>query len=341
MPVRPRSAALLAAVAATVAAAAFATTDAPDDSLESRKKAFARDTQIDYPADNPPNADRIALGKALFFDPRLSRASVQSCSSCHNPAFAWGDGLPVGRGDNMDQLGRRSPTILNLAWAAALMWDGRADTLEHQALGPIEAGVEMNMPIDQLIERLSGIDGYRPLFSAAFGDPSVTPDRIARAIAAFERTVVSGIAPFDRWVEGDESAISAEAKRGFDVFTGKGRCAECHDTWRFTDDGFYDIGLETEDVGRAKQSPIPTMQHAFKTPTLRNVELRGPYMHAGQLPDLRAVVVHYEEGGVKRPSRSEKVGGLGLTERDIDDLVSFMRTLTSNDAPTTVPVLPR
>ncbi len=333
--------AAVAALAASVAAVALANGVSEQDPLEIRKRAFVRDTEIDYPENNPPNADRIALGKVLFFDPRLSRGNVQSCASCHNPAFSWGDGLAVGRGDGMDELERRSPTILNIAWAAILMWDGRAETLEHQALGPITAEVEMNMPESELIDRLEAIDGYRPLFTAAFGDPEITADRVGRAIAAYERTVVSGIAPFDRWVEGEEHAISEAAKRGFDVFTGKGKCADCHDTWRFTDDGFYDIGMDTDDVGRGEEVPIPSMQYAFKTPTLRNVELRGPYMHAGQIETLRDVVVHYEEGGVARPSRSDKVGGLGLTEQDVDDLVAFMRTLTSNDAPVTVPVLPR
>jgi cytochrome c peroxidase len=329
------------AVFASLAVAAFAADAAGQASLEERKRAFARDMEIDYPENNLPDAGRIALGKALFFDPRLSRGNVQSCASCHNPAFSWGDGLAVGRGDGMEMLERRSPTILNIAWAAVLMWDGRADTLEHQALGPIIAEVEMNMPEAELIERLEAIEGYAPLFAAAFGDAAVTPDRVARAIAAFERTVVSGIAPFDRWVDGEDDAISEAAKRGFDVFTGKGKCADCHDTWRFTDDGFYDLGLDTEDLGRAAEVPLASMQHAFKTPTLRNVELRGPYMHAGQIPTLREVVVHYEHGGIARASRSDKVGGLGLTEQDVDDLVAFMRTLTSNDAPVTVPLLPR
>ena len=338
MPIRIATAAFLSA---TVAAAALAAGLPSHEDVETRKRAFTRDTRIDYPEDNPPNADRIALGKALFFDPRLSRGNVQSCASCHNPAFSWGDGLAVGRGDGMDELARRSPTILNIAWAAILMWDGRADTLEHQALGPITAEVEMNMPEEELVERLASIEGYAPLFSAAFGDPEVTGDRVARAIAAFERTVVSGIAPFDRWVEGDDTAISEAAKRGFALFTGKGKCADCHDTWRFTDDGFYDIGLDTADIGRGEHVPIPSMRHAFKTPTLRNVDQRGPYMHAGQIETLREVVIHYNEGGLARPSRSDKVGDLGLTESEIDDLVAFMRTLTSHDAPVTIPVLPR
>lgn len=279
----------------------------------------------------------------LFFDPRLSKAGAQSCASCHNPSFDWGDGLGVGRGAGQEALARRSPTILNLAWAAALMWDGRAHTLEEQSLGPIQADVEMAMPIEDLIERLEGIEGYAPLFAAAFdGDATIAPERIALALAAYERTVVSGTAPFDRWVDGDETAISDQAKEGFDLFAGKAKCSACHDTWRFTDDGFHDIGLQTQDIGRGKFLPDMTlMQHAFKTPTLRNVARRMPYMHAGQVPTLRASVVHYNEGGVDRPSRSPKIGPLGLSEPEIDALVAFMNTLTSEDPPVTLPVLPQ
>ena len=340
----------LAVLAAGVAAIALLAgphgaeaTTASHASRDVKKLEFARDLEIDYPEDNQPNEARIALGKALFFDPRLSRGNVQSCASCHNPSFSWGDGLAVGRGDGMNALARRSPTILNVAWAAQLMWDGRMDTLEHQALGPIQAGVEMNMSLDELVERLEGVAGYAPMFAAAYdGDATIDADRIARAIAAYERTVVSAEAPFDRWVAGEEDAISEEAKRGFDLFVGQAKCSACHDTWRFTDDGFYDIGLDTEDIGRGEHLPdVVAMRHAFKTPTLRNVELRGPYMHAGQIATLREVVVHYDEGGVARPSRSEKVGDLGLTEQDVDDLVAFMRALTSHDAPVAVPVLPR
>ncbi len=297
---------------------------------------------IEYPDDNQPNAARTALGHALFFDPRLSRSGMQSCASCHNPSFSWGDSLAVGVGENLDQLGRRTPTILDSAWAPVLMWDGRAETLEEQALGPIQAGVEMNMPLDLLIERLTGIEGYGPMFEAAFGSATVTPKRIAYSIAAYERTIVSAPAPFDRWIEGDELAISDAAKRGFDLFNGKANCAACHDTWRFTDDSFHDIGLNTEDTGRGTHLPnVLVMRHAFKTPGLRNVDQRAPFMHAGQLPSLRAVVDHYNSGGLSRPSLSQEIFPLGLTDNEVDDIVTFLLTLTSPDKPVTLPVLPR
>lgn len=311
--------------------------------LEELKDDFRRDDmEIFYPDDNLPNEHRIQLGKTLFFDTRLSRSGAQSCASCHNPALAWGDGLPVGAGDNMEPLERRSPTILNLAWGEPLMWDGRAETLEEQALGPLLSESEMNMPLDELTSILEAVEGYRPLFSRAFdGDPTITPERVGLAIAAFERTVISGIAPFDRWVEGEEDAISDAAKRGFQLFAGKANCASCHEGWRFTDDSFHDIGLEGDDLGRGRLFPqIQSMQYAFKTPGLRNITQRAPYMHDGQTATLTEVVEHYNTGGIDRPSRSDEIYPLDLSSSEVADIVAFLETLTSVDAPVTVPVLP-
>lgn len=222
------------------------------------------------------------------------------------------------------------------------MWDGRAETLEDQALGPLLSGAEMNMPLEQLLEILHGIEGYGPMFAAAFdNDPTITSERVALAISAFERTIVSGTAPFDEWIEGNEDAISETAKRGFALFTGKGNCATCHEGWRFTDDSFYDIGLESDDPGRGRQFPaIQSMQYAFKTPGLRNIEQRGPYMHDGQLVSLSDVVRHYSIGGIDRPSRSDEVYPLDLNDSEIADITAFLFTLTSEDGPWIVPVLP-
>ena len=153
--------------------------------------------------------------------------------------------------------------------------------------------------------------------------------------------MVSNKAPFDRWVEGDEGAIDAEAKRGFELFNGRGNCAACHSGWRFTDDGFHDVGLRSLDRGRAAEVPdVPQLEHAFKTPTLRNIALRAPYMHDGSAATLRDVVAHYDSGFVERPSLSPEMRRLGLSARETDDLVAFMRTLTSRDDPFPVPVLP-
>jgi cytochrome c peroxidase len=241
----------------------------------------------------------------------------------------------------MRVLGRRSPTIINAAYGEIFMWDGRAASLEEQALGPIRADVEMNLPIDQMIGRLKNISEYDALFKAAFAGEGITPDTVAKAIATYERTVVSGRAPFDAWIEGDEKAISESAKRGFALFNGKAQCNACHRGWNFTDDSFHDIGLRSEDIGRGKFVDIVKMRHAFKTPGLREIARRGPYMHDGSVPTLEAVVAHYNDGGVARPSRSDEVKPLALSREEQQDLVTFMRALTSDLDPTTVPVLPR
>jgi cytochrome c peroxidase len=311
-------------------------------STDKLKQLYQRPGTIPFPKDNPYTPEKAALGKKLYFDTRLSAANLLSCASCHSPGYGWGDGQPVGVGHNMKPLGRRSPTIINAAYGEIFMWDGRAASLEEQALGPIQADVEMNLPLDQLIARLKAIPEYAPLFKAAYGNETVAPEPIAKAIATYERTVVSGRAPFDAWIEGDDNAISSSAKRGFALFNGKGDCAACHRGWNFTDDSFHDIGLRTEDIGRGKfVKNVPKMQHAFKTPNLREIARRGPYMHNGSVPTLEAVVAHYNDGGVARPSRAERIKPLSLTRDEQQDLVAFMQTLTSNLDPTTVPVLPR
>jgi cytochrome c peroxidase len=200
----------------------------------------------------------------------------------------------------------------------------------------------MNMPIDKLMERLAGIPGYAPMFEAAFPKEGIKSEGVAKAIATFERTVVSARAPFDAWIEGGDKVISEEAKRGFALFNTKADCARCHSGWNFTDDSFHDIGLSSDDPGRGKFLPsIAKMQYAFKTPGLREITRRGPYMHDGSMATLEAVVDHYDKGGIARPSRSDLIKPLGLTQQEKKDLVAFMQTLTSDVDPMTVPVLPR
>ena len=333
-------AALVASVSGfVVPAAVSAPRPIPDERLE----AFRRPTTIPFPADNAPTPARIELGHALFFDPRLSGSDWISCASCHNPALAWGDGLPRAIGNGMKVLGRRTPTILNLAWSGPVFWDGRAETLEEQALGPIGAPGEMGMAVADLPAKLARIPGYVRQFEAAYPGEGVTLATVAKAIAAYERTVVSAQAPFDRWVAGDAAAISASARRGFDLFTGKARCAQCHAGWRFTDDGFYDIGVPGGDKGRGEVLPqIASVQFAFKTPTLRNVEARAPFLHDGSEPTLEAVIEFYDQGGkARRPSQSADVRQLGLTAAEKRDLRAFLATLTSADPGVTIPTLPR
>jgi len=304
---------------------------------------YRRPGAIPYPSDNPWSPAREHLGRTLFFDPRLSAKGIMSCGTCHNPSFAWADGLPRAVGHGMSTLQRRTPTILTLAWGSAFFWDGRAASLEEQALGPIAAPEEMNLPMADLVTTLRSVPEYRPLFEAAYPGEPIGPKTVSKAIATFERTIVSGRAPFDRFVEGDVGALSPAARRGFVLFNTKASCHVCHEGWRFTDDSFHDIGLAGDDRGRgAILDDIDVLQFAFKTPTLRNVDRRAPYMHDGSKATLEDVVAFYNRGGdVKRPSLANEIQPLGLSEAEPRDLIAFMRALTSVDPGVELPAAPR
>jgi len=215
--------------------------------------------------------------------------------------LSWGDALPRAIGHGMQTLDCRTPTILNLAWGATFFWDGRADTLEAQALGPIQAAGEMNLDLGTMVKRIAAIEGYRTRFAAAYPGEPIEPATVAKAIATFERGVVSADAPFDRWILGEEDAIGLEARRGFIVFNTKGNCAKCHSGWRFTDDSFHDFGVPGHDLGRgAVLKDIPSVRHAFKTPTLRDVDRRAPYMHDGSRRSGR-LLRSRRRGGTREP----------------------------------------
>ena len=340
----PDAALAAAKVGASTARDTQSTTDAAQKkSLEQMKADYVRPSEIPFPADDLYTPAKADLGKRLYFDPRISNSQSQSCSSCHNPALGWADGLAKGVGSGMNPLGRRSPTILNAAWGSIFMWDGRMPDLEHQALGPIASPGEMNMPIDALMKRLQAIPEYPKAFEAVFPGQGLTPENLARAIATYERTVVSADAPFDDWIAGDEKAISQSAKNGFVLFNTKAGCNACHAGWNFTDDSFHDIGLASDDIGRGKYLPnSQRAQHAFKTPGLREIGRRGPYMHDGSLATLEAVVDHYNVGGIDRPSRSLLIKPLGLTDQEKTDLVAFLKTLDSpRPLVAALPTLPR
>ena len=306
------------------------------------RTSYKRPTTIPFPADNPYTVQKNILGKKLYFDSRLSRGKLLSCASCHSPGYAWSDGQPTSVGHLMKRLGRRSPTILNLAYGQIYMWDGRAESLEEQALGPLQEAVEMAMPLDELLTQIKAIDEYHQLFEAAFPGEGVSSKNVAKAIATFERTVISGRAPFDSWIEGDENAVSDSAKRGFRLFNTKAQCVGCHSGWKFTDDSFHDIGLASADIGRGKFLPnVVKSQYAFKTPGLREITRRAPYMHDGSIPNLENVIDHYDKGGIQRNSRSELIRPLDLTGSEKADLLAFLKTLTSDMEPTTFPVFPR
>lgn len=286
----------------------------------------------------------VQLGKQLFFDPRLSGAATMSCASCHNPSLSWADGLAKGVGLRGVTLARRTPTILDVGFGQTFMWDGRAESLEEQALLPITAPDEMNLSEAELVARLSNIGEYRRTFAAVFPDAGVSAANVATALAAFERTVVSGQAPFDRWVAGDAKALPESAKRGLVLFDGKAACAKCHSGWRFTDESFHDLGVPDADLGRGGLkafSSFRVLQHAFKTPSLRDTARRGPWLHDGSAATLEEVVELYDVGGrVKRESLSSDIKPLGLSAQEKADLVEFMRTLSA-PMEFSAPVLPR
>lgn len=330
-----------------VAALATASADSPSAATSvvdprSLLSDYQRPAKIPDSKANPSTPEKVALGRMLFFDPRLSGSGVISCGTCHNPALGWGDALPKGLGHMGNRLGRHTPTIIDVAFGEPYFWDGRAATLEDQAKGPLTSAAEMNMPAEIAIGRILSIPAYVDAFDRAFPGRGVSLDSFAAAVACFERTVVSSSAPFDKWVQGDEQAVSPAAKRGFVLFNGKANCAACHSGWRMTDDGFHDIGLASTDRGRAAIAPgIVQLEHAFKTPTLRNINQRAPYMHDGSLTTLPAVIDHYDHGFEHRDSLDSQMHALNLTGDEKADLLAFLDTLTSADTPIVVPVLPQ
>lgn len=304
------------------------------------KQDYQRPDSIPFPVSNPYSAEKAALGKMLFFEPRLSKNRNMTCATCHNPSFGWEDATATSIGAQNSHLDRHSPTIINAAWGKSYFWDGRATTLEEQAAGPIESNVEMNLPIAEAVKRLSEVPSYQNWFGRVFGRSGVTADNIKKAIATFERTVVSGQAPFDSWIEGDENAISGSAKRGFALFNGKAECSSCHTGWNFTDHKFHDIGLTTQDKGLGARTGRTSEEFAFKTPSLRNISQRAPYMHNGKMNNLRSVIAHYISGGIPRPTRSELMRPIRLSVQEIEDLEAFLLTLTGQDASVSLPILP-
>jgi cytochrome c peroxidase len=308
---------------------------AADHALSEMKAQYVRPRgSPPAPEDNQSTPARVALGRQLFFDTRLSGSGAMSCATCHAPDSDWQDGVATAIGRDGRILGRRTPTLLNAAWGFSFFWDGRADTLEQQAVMPIEAPGEMNLPHAEAAARIAAISSYRRAFAESYGSEGVTISTIGKAIAAFERTLVSGQAPFDRWIAGDDRAISRQAQRGFTLFNTRAGCSTCHVGWRFTDDGFHDIGVGRDDEGRAGVAPgVEQLRFAFKTPTLRNVDQRAPYMHDGSSRTLEDVVDFYAALPVDRPSRSPDLSRIELSAQDRADLVAFLRTLTSKDAP--------
>lgn len=297
--------------------------------------------------DNVPTPARVELGKKLFFDPRLSGDGNMSCATCHSPLFGWSDGLPTAKGFQSKVLGRATPVVTNSAFNKLQMWDGRKKDLEDQALGPMLSSAEMNVDIGNAMDFLKQNPTYKAEFDLAYPGEGVSEATLAKAIASFERTVISNNSPFDQWVKGDKNALTAQQVNGFKLFVdpNKGNCEVCHSAPNFSDSGFHNIGLtsyglENPDMGRYAIKPIKLMKGAFKTPTLRDISLSSPYFHDGSAKTLHVVVEHYSKGGEVKDNLSPNMKVLTLTESEKADLVAFMQALTTDPKAFELPVLP-
>jgi len=296
---------------------------------------------VPLPADNPPTADSIALGRKLFFDVRLSGDDTVSCATCHNPQLSFTDALAGSRGIGK-KIGRRNaPTILNAVYYSSFFWDGRAPTLEEQAGFPISNPDEMGQSHDLSIKKFEKIPEYKKEFELVYGPGRLTIEKIEIAIASYERTLLSGDSAFDRYMYGgDKAAMSEAAIRGLRLFTdkGKGNCVTCHaigeKSATFSDGKFHNLGAgvnskgELTDLGRYEQTKVDADRGAFRTPDLRNVAKTAPYMHDGSLKTLKDVVDFYDGGGTSNPHLDKEIKELKLSERDREDLVAFLESLT-------------
>lgn len=335
------AAALLAAtacVAGVVHSADRAT--APTGAEAARlRDAFQRTAEDPFPAENPYSQPAAALGERLFFDPLLSGGGTMACASCHQPQTGWSENRPRGIGEGGLVMKQRTPTLLNLGGLGPLGWDGKFPTLESVAFTPISSPTVMNLPEATLIARLKADSDYVRDFTAIYGPDSITRQNVERALATFERTIVSKPAPFDRWLAGDDAALDGAAQAGLRLFAGKAGCVGCHSGRAFTDGSFHDIGVGTgTDIGRATMFPSSTkLRYAFKVPTLRDVALRAPYMHDGSLPSLEAVIDLYDRGGIERPSRSPAIKPLNLSQDEKTALLAFLKTLTADPAASVAP----
>lgn len=293
------------------------------------------------PPDNPLTPEKIELGKQLFFDKRLSRDDTISCASCHDPQKGWSNGEAFATGVRGQVGGRSAPSIVNAAYSDLQFWDGRALALEGQALGPIQNPIEMDMSLDEVVAKLNKIEGYRTAFRQVF-NTDVTTDGIAKAIASFERTCLSGDAPYDRFKAGDKTALSEAAQRGMKVFFGKAQCSSCHTGHSFSDFSFHNIGIGMEkekcDDGRLAVTKVLGDKGSFKTPTLREIGRTGPYMHDGRFKTLEEVVDYYDKGGFNNPQLDEGIFPLKLTPQEKADLVKFLAEgLSSTSYPDVAP----
>lgn len=284
---------------------------------------------ISVPSNNPLTYAKVELGRMLFFDKRLSVDDSVSCATCHNPALGWSDAQPVATGIGGQKGRRNTPSIVNTAHQRLFFWDGRAEDFEEQALGPLLNPIEMGNPSAEFLEKKVADIGFLVMHFESVFDDGVTAVNISRALASFQRTIMAGNTPYDRFRAGDETALPPPAKRGMDLFFGKANCSACHSGPYFADGGFHNIGLPTgelgEDAGREAVTGMLGDRGAFKTPTLREVSRTAPYMHDGSLDSLETVIEHYDRGGSGHPQQDEEITPLGLTNEEKRDLVTFLK----------------
>jgi cytochrome c peroxidase len=339
-------------VCLTIAVAAICAAPAPNACLAGQP-ASARKPQlaalpdaVPAPDDNPTTPEKSALGKLLFFDPRLSGDNTMSCATCHLPDKVWGDALGQAKGAGGKELSRNTPSLLNVGFYQTLFWDGRSASLEQQALVPIESPDEMNQNADALVDELAAVPQYRKQFESVFGRP-VNKDDVARALAAFQRTLVSRNSPFDRYLAGDKEALSPQAQQGLELFRGESGCIRCHDGPLLSDGKFYRLGIGitigSGDKGRGEITGERDDLYRFRTPSLRDVARTAPYMHDGSLATLYDVVEFYYRGVPTRgPDGLElDVAPLvGQSFTEIDPLVEFLKSLSGEPPDITPPELP-
>ena len=312
------------ALAACIAVASVASASGP-------RVPLGLDLYRPAPDDNPLTPEKAALGRRLFHERRLSRDGSLSCAGCHDPGRAFTNGLSAARGVNGTVGVRNVPTLVNRAWGSSFFWDGRARTLEEQALAPILNPSELGASADAVI-RLVRSAGYRRQFIAAFGREPDMRD-VAAALASYVRTIVSGDSPYDRFVAGEDRALGEKARRGFVLFRTRGRCITCHAGPLLSDEQFHNTGVAWRsgamiDDGRYRVTRVRADLAAFRTPTLRDVARTAPYMHDGSLPTLETVVEFYDRGGTPNPGLDAAIAPLQLSAADKKDLVAFLRALT-------------
>ncbi len=284
------------------------------------------------PEDNPLTKEKAELGRILFFDKRLSKNNTIACASCHLKEKGFTDGRRVSTGINGLKGGRSAPASINRVYSKVQFWDGRAATLEDQSIGPFANPIEHGFAShDEMVAKMKQIPGYRKLFRDVFGG-EITIQDVGRAVASFQRTVLSGNSAVDKYdIGGDQNALSDSAKRGLELFRGKARCTRCHSGFNFTDEKFHNLGIgwddNTVDLGRYMVTNNPEDIGAFKTPTLREIARTAPYMHDGRFKTLEQVVKFYNKGGVKNPHQDNTIIPLELTDEEQQDLVAMLKSL--------------